>query len=443
MNESIAVVFIFDDKILDSLSPDDRRITFIHNSLEELRQKLEENNSTLIIRYGDPVKEIPELARKLKVRAVFTNRDYEPYAKLRDSKVKTLLEQDAIEFYSFKDHVIFEADEVKNQSGQYFKVFTPFSKAWRAKLSKSDISEAKVSLKNLLPKKDLENYSQKLSDIFKDGRFKRQELYLTAGRKGAVEQFNAFKKRIQDYKDKRDFPSIAGTSRISAHLRFGTLNVRELLRHSQGKDIGTFTWHNELIWREFYQMLLVGFPQLPEKCFQTKYDGLVWPGTRKHFEAWCEGQTGYPLIDATMRHFKRTGWVHNRLRMIVASFLTKDLLCDWKWGEQYFAKHLLDFELASNNGGWQWAASVGCDAQPYFRVFNPTLQSERFDPHAKFIVDEVPEIAKVPLKFIHAPWTAKTEELKTWGVALGKNYPHPIVVHATQKETAIKLFKEF
>jgi len=438
-SNELAVAFVFDSVILSRLKKDDRRLTFIHQSLQELKSKLEENGSTLIIRHGDPKREILHIAEKLEIDALFVNRDYETYAKERDLFVQTALHKKDIAFYSFKDHVIFESEEIKNKSGDFFKVFTPYSKAWRAHVESRHFEEAKVSLKKLLPDSILSKISQDPS--LEELGFEKQNLYVSAGRQGAALQLKEFKKNISLYKEKRDFPALEGTSRLSVHLRFGTLNVRELFRYTAGKDTGTFTWHNELIWREFYQMLLASFPQLPEKCFQSKCDSIEWPGTKEHFKLWCEGQTGYPLIDATMRHFNKTGWMHNRLRMVVASFLSKDLLCDWRWGEKYFAQHLLDFELASNNGGWQWAASVGCDAQPYFRIFNPVLQSERFDPEAKFIKEEVPELSKVPNKFIHAPWLASKDQLKLWGVELGKNYPHPIVDHAAQKAKAIALFK--
>lgn len=438
-SDEIAVAFIFDSVILNKLKKDDRRLTFIYQSIQELKNKLEEKGSTLIIRHGDPKKEILQIVEELGADALFVNRDYEAYAKERDQYVQIELNKQNVSFHSFKDHVIFEAEEIKNQAGDFFKVFTPYSKAWRARVDSEHFAEAKLSLKKLVPHSALKKLSQ--NPTLNELGFEEQKLYVTPGRQGAALQLKEFKKKIALYKEKRDFPSLEGTSRLSVHLRFGTLNVRELFRYTAGKDAGTFTWHNELIWREFYQMLLASSPQLPERCFQSKCDSIVWPGSKEHFKLWCEGQTGYPLIDATMRHFNKTGWMHNRLRMVVASFLSKDLLCDWRWGEKYFAQHLLDFELASNNGGWQWAASVGCDAQPYFRIFNPTLQSERFDPEAKFIRQELPELSKLPNKYIHAPWLATKTQLSDWEVELGKNYPHPVVDHAQQKAKAIALFK--
>ena len=440
-SKETCVVFVFDSNILRHLDPDDRRVTFLYDSLLEVQEKLKKAGSQLIVRYGDPKIEIPLVAKELKVDAVFCNRDYEKYAKERDTFVENDLKKNKIEFYTFKDHVVFECDEVKTQGGDYFRVFTPYSKAWRAKLTKETFQEAKVSLKNLISSHELKKVNQDLS--LKKAGFERNPPFIKAGMSGALAQIQDFKKRVSHYEEKRNFPAIHnGTSLLSPHLRFGTISIRELVRLTPGKDKGTQVWHSELIWRDFFQMLLAAFPKVATESFQLKYKNLPWPGTKKDFQAWVEGQTGYPLIDAAMRHFAKTGWMHNRLRMIVASFLTKDLLCHWQWGESYFAKQLLDFDLAANNGGWQWASSVGCDAQPYFRIFNPILQSERFDPEGEFIRSEVPELKKIPNKFIHAPWKASKGELLHWGVELGKNYPHPLVDHAQQKEKILKIFKD-
>ena len=441
-SEETAVVFVFDSNILKKISNnEDRRLTFIYESLVEIDSQLRAKGSQLIVLHGDPTQEIPQLAQRLNIDAVFTNRDYEPYAKKRDAHVEETLKKAAKKFFSLKDQVIFEADEVKNLSGDYFKVFTPYSKTWRAKVTKQNVEEAQVRLKNLAPAKNIQGFSQKLE--LESVGFKETKNWIKGGCKNAHKLAQDFLKSVKNYKDERDFPALTqGTSHLSTHLRFGTINVRELFRETWGlQNAGALTWQNELIWREFYQMLLSAYPSLPENCFQEKCNSIKWPGTQKDFKAWCEGQTGYPIVDAAMRHFNKTGWMHNRLRMIVASFLTKDLLCSWKWGEKYFANHLLDFDLASNNGGWQWAASVGCDAQPYFRIFNPVLQSERFDPEGVFLKAELPELKKLSLKYLHAPWTATPLELSAYGIELGKTYPHPIVIHAEQKDKAIKLFK--
>jgi deoxyribodipyrimidine photo-lyase len=441
-SDEIAVVFVFDSNILKKISnKQDRRLTFIFESLAEIDAQLRAKGSQLVVLQGDPMQEIPQLAQNLNIDAVFTNRDHEPYALKRDSTVQRKLKESGKEFLTFKDQVIFEAQEVKNLAGDYFKVFTPFSKAWRAKLGKHDVEEARVRLKNLISSQKLQKVSQKLE--LESVGFHKTKNWIEGGTKGALQLKKSFLKNIKDYKNNRDLPALSeGTSHLSVHLRFGTLNPRELFRETWGlQSTGAITWQNELIWREFYQMLLQANPSLPDNCFQEKCNSIKWPGTQKDFQAWCEGQTGYPIVDAAMRHFNKTGWMHNRLRMIVASFLTKDLLCSWKWGEKYFADHLLDFDLASNNGGWQWAASVGCDAQPYFRIFNPVLQSERFDTEGVFLKAELPELKKLPLKYLHAPWTATPMELLSAGVKLGDEYPHPIVNHAEQKDKAIKLFK--
>jgi deoxyribodipyrimidine photo-lyase len=257
-----------------------------------------------------------------------------------------------------------------------------------------------------------------------------------------VRRLRAFLSHIHDYDRRRDFPADpSGTSGLSVHLRFGTISIRALVREAQKRPSkGAATWWSELIWREFYQMILACFPHVVKGSFRPEYDSIRWPGTKAHFERWCAGQTGYPLVDAAMRHFNRTGWMHNRLRMIVAAFLVKDLLVDWRRGEAYFARHLLDFDLAANNGGWQWSASTGCDAQPYFRIFNPVTQSRRFDPEGAFIRTVIPELAGFSARDIHWPAGAPQARQAEAGCRVGKDYPAPIVDHAIQRRLAIELF---
>jgi deoxyribodipyrimidine photo-lyase len=269
---------------------------------------------------------------------------------------------------------------------------------------------------------------------------------VTPGMSGAATLRDDFLDRIAGYKDARDFPSVKGVSYLSVHNRFGTISIRALARIAYAetlrkKNIGAETWLSELIWRDFYFQIIWHHPHAAKSAFKPEYDALKWENDRALFAAWCEARTGYPIIDAAMRQINETGYMHNRLRMIVASFLTKDLLIDWRWGEQYFAEHLNDFDLSANNGGWQWAASTGCDAQPYFRIFNPITQSERFDPQGKFIRRYLPELADVPEKYIHAPWTMPPLEAKACGVTIGHEYPQPIVDHAVQRDKALALFK--
>lgn len=420
LSDSSAVVFIFDPKILTKLSQNDRRLSYIHASLEELDQKLRVQDSCLIVRYGDPIIEIPKLVKELKINAIFTNRDYEPMAKQRDDAVRAALQ---IPFLDFKDQVIFERNEILSGSGLPYKVFTPYKNAWLKALRQTDYSERKTKALNLLNQKILSQFIHPW-DLEKIG-FKKSKLWLEPGEKAAQVQLKKFLPHMQNYTQARDFPAQDATSGLSVALRFGTISIRTLVGAARkSKSSGHQTWLSELIWRDFYQMILDHFPHVVDHAFKPEYDKLKWPGTKAHFKAWCDGQTGYPIVDAAMRHFKQTGWMHNRLRMVVASFLTKDLLCDWRWGEAYFAQNLLDFDLAANNGGWQWSASTGCDAQPYFRIFNPCSQSERFDPEGEFIKKIMPELRALSAKEIHLPQA------------------NAIVDHSIQRNKALALFKK-
>ncbi len=433
--EAMAIVFVFDTKILSALQDkNDRRITFIKHSLEELDATLRERGSCLIVRFGDPAKEIPALAKELGATIVFTNRDYEAAAIQRDQSVQKELQKFSCSFESFKDQVVFEKKELLTGGGTPFKVFTPYKNAWLKQLKIEHYLEYKTPLKNLLPRSEIEKFSSSWN--WKNLGFLENSLWLKAGEKAAVKRLQKFqKKSLREYKIGRDFPAITdGTSGLSTHLRFGTISIREALRMVlEHKGIGTETWISELIWRDFYQMILHEFPHVNTQAFKAEYNGIQWPGQEKHFQAWCEGNTGFPIVDAAMRHFNATGWIHNRLRMIVASFLVKDLLIDWKWGEKYFARHLLDFDFAANNGGWQWCASTGCDAQPYFRIFNPTSQSEKFDPKGDYIREYCPELKSLSTKEIHSPLV---------GRLFGVKYPQPIVEHAQQRTKALALFQK-
>ncbi len=427
-SEKVLPVFVIDETIVGKLPKNDRRITFLQKSLDEVAEALEKQGSRLLVVHGDPVEKIPELARKLKVQAVFTANDYEPYAKKRDAEVFTRLKAAGVEFHSFKDQVIFERDEILNGSGEPYKVFTPYSNNW---LKQFEANRAR-HLRDYQPKMgalwDASEIKQK-SVSFWDLGFEEQDLVVPPGSKAAKQLLKKFADHISKYQEARDFPALAGTSRLSVHLRFGTISIRELIRFAEEHlSAGTKVWVKELIWREFYQMILDRYPHVAKGSFKRECDQIKWPGKKEHFEAWVEGKTGYPIVDAAMREFKQTGWMHNRLRMVVAMFLTKDLLLDWRMGEKYFADTLLDFDLASNNGGWQWSASTGCDAQPYFRVMNPYSQSERFDFDGEYIRKWVPELSKLRGKQIHHP--------------LPFEYMEPIVDHAEQRLVAIDLFKK-
>lgn len=444
----VFVAFVFDTQILSKISninKKDRRVHFIFESVMELRKKLRLHGGDLIILYGDPQVEIPKLAAHLKVQTVFVGRDYESYAKKRDSQVAKSLKKSSVDFISLKDHVVFEGLEVKSATDTPYKVFTPYKKNWLKKVRRSDIEERKPDLKKLAaPIKGLSNVS-KISDIgfeLSDIMILTREV-TSPGEDAAQRQLKQFAKVLGSYKDQRDIPALESTSKLSMHFRFGTISIRQAVRLCQEtRNEGSRTWLSELIWRDFYHMVLDVFAHVENKSFKPEFDKIKWPGLKQHFQAWTQGQTGFPIIDAAMRHFAKTGWMHNRLRMVVASFLVKDLLIDWRLGEKYFAENLLDFDLASNNGGWQWCASTGCDAQPYFRIFNPTSQSQRFDADGKFIRKHCPELSGFSNKNIHAPHLSTPMEQLEAGCIIGRDYPLPIVDHKTQREKILKLYKD-
>jgi deoxyribodipyrimidine photo-lyase len=448
-------VFVFDTDILEPLKERglqaDRRVEFIHASLIELGASLRELGRTngaegvgLIVRHARAQEAIPQLARELAVQAVFANHDDEPSAHARDAHVLGDLAHEGIMFHGFKDHVIFERREVLTQAGQPYGVFTPYKNAWLKGLEPFHLKAYPVGryAANLAPLRTPPSMPSLASLGFVPSNL--AQLKIPTGASGALALFEDFVGRIDRYQATRDFPAIKGPSYLSVHLRFGTISVRRIASvayamHLQG-IVGASTWLSELIWRDFYHQILSNFPHVVGHAFKPEYD-LIKFEHGKHgkelFAAWCEGRTGYPLVDAAMAQINQTGYMHNRLRMVVASFLVKDLGIDWRWGEAYFADHLIDFDLAANNGGWQWASSSGCDAQPYFRIFNPVTQSERFDPQGKFIRRYLPQLAALPDAAIHAPWKANEVELVAAGLALGKDYPRPVVDHAEARERTL------
>ena len=383
---------------------------------------------------------IPRLARTLGVEAVFANRDYEPDAVARDLAVSEALAGAGIAFLDFKDQVIFERDEVLTNKGTPYGVFTPYKRAWLQALTPAHIEAFSIEVApDQMPAQAPALPS--LNDLgFEAGNL--DALPIETGAAGGEAAFEDFQARLNRYKALRDFPAKKGVSYLSVHLRFGTVSIRQLVSYAQAQGgEGAETWLSELIWREFYQMVLWHRPDVVDKSFKPEFDALKWDDKPEWFQAWCEGRTGYPLVDAGMRQLNETGYMHNRLRMVVASFLTKDLGIHWFEGERYFAAHLNDYDLAANNGGWQWAASTGCDGQPWFRIFNPVTQSERFDPEGKFIRRYVPELTKVPDKFIHAPWTMPEDKQQDSGCVIGRDYPRPIVDHAVARERTLARFK--
>ncbi|WP_289030423.1 deoxyribodipyrimidine photo-lyase, partial [uncultured Algoriphagus sp.] len=367
--KNVLPIFIFDKDILEKLEDKaDRRVDFLHQTLSNLQSQLKDLGSDLEVLHGKPIEVYQDLLKNYSVKSVYTNHDYEPYARLRDEKIEEFLTEKGVVFRTFKDQCILEKEEVVKDDGKPYTVYSPYARKWKSKITDFHFNPYPTEkyLDNLLRFSVGEMLS--LSDI----GFKPTDLSIPS----AEFELNV----IKNYHNTRDIPSIDGTSRLSVHLRFGTISIRELARMAQKTNE---KYLNELIWRDFYMMILWHFPEV-DKSFKRKYDAIEWERNEKHFEAWCTGETGYPIVDAGMRELDATGWMHNRVRMIVASFFTKHLLLDWRLGEAYFAKKLIDFELSSNNGGWQWASGSGCDAAPYFRVFNPDLQTKKFDPDLKY-----------------------------------------------------------
>ncbi|MCX7877375.1 MAG: DNA photolyase family protein [Ignavibacteria bacterium] len=373
----VVPVFIFDTNILDKLeNKNDARVEFIHNRLCEINIHLRKIGSSLKVYYGKAEDIWREILKDFEINEVYTNRDYEPYARERDNNVRKLLSSYGVGFHDFKDQVVFETGEVVKSDGKPYTVFTPYSKAWLKMLEKFPT---------------VRYDSEKLIENFCKAEFSFPSLDEIGFGKSAIEfpPAEIREDTIINYHKTRDYPFYdKGTSRLGVHLRFGTVSVRELVKLALKLNR---VWLNELIWREFFMMILWNFPESVVNSFRKEYDLIEWRNNEKEFELWCKGETGYPIVDAGMRELNTTGYMHNRVRMIVASFLTKDLLIDWRWGERYFAEKLLDFELSSNVGNWQWAAGTGCDAAPYFRIFNPDSQTKKFDPELKYIRKWVPE----------------------------------------------------
>ena len=396
-------VFVFDRNILKHLKPNDARVQFIHNTLLGMQKKLLEVGSSLHIKYGTPEEIFNELCNVYDIESVYVNRDYEPYAQERDKEMHTWFQSKNISFIGKKDHVIFEKNEVVKDNGAPYTVFTPYSKKWKSLLKPADIE-------SFPSEKHISNFHKTTQD---NAEIPSLTSMGFAGSDQTIPVGFPELKIIEKYHLQRDIPSILGTTRISIHLRFGTISIRQCTAIGLEKNE---KWLNELIWRDFYQMIIFHFPYTVNGAFKPIYDRIPWRNNEQEFQSWCEGKTGYPIVDAGMRELNTTGFMHNRVRMIVASFLTKHLLIDWRWGERYFAEKLLDFELASNIGGWQWAAGSGCDAAPYFRVFNPKLQTDKFDPAFTYI--------------------------KQWVSEFGtKEYPNPIVEHTFARNRCLEVYK--
>lgn len=374
-DKKVLPVFIFDKEILSQLNdPSDKRVDYIHQVLTEINDELKKHKSTLITYYGKPLDVFRQLIKDFEIGSVFCNRDYEPQAIERDGLIKEFLEKNDIEFCDYKDQVIFEKDDILKSDHTPYTVYTPYSKKWKEKLNSVTIRKLTPDFTNFFPQKH-----KKITGLKEMGFEKTDFEY----QKPVLE-----KKVIDTYDQYRDFPALDHTTRLGIALRFGTISVRECVGFAI-KHNGT--WLNELIWREFFMQILFHFPYVVKGCFKKKYENIKWRNNEKEFKLWCDGKTGYPIVDAGMRQLNETGFMHNRIRMVTASFLTKHLLVDWRWGEAYFAEKLLDYELSSNNGNWQWAAGCGCDAAPYFRIFNPEAQTKKFDKDSKYINEWLPE----------------------------------------------------
>lgn len=376
-------IFIFDENILEDLPKNDARITFIFSLLEEMQTELKKHKKSLAVFKGNPSTIFSKLLKENKIEKVFTNTDYEPYAKKRDSEIKQFLNEKGVDFETFKDQVVFEKDEIVKDDGKPYVVFTPFANKWKQTFSAKN-------LENFPSEKNLSKVVSHNYDFLslKEIGFEKSKIQ--------VKPFDISKKIIENYKETRDFPAVEGTSGLSPYLRFGKVSIREMVEKSNASREKTFL--NELIWREFFMQILWHFPETVTQSFRPKYDKIKWRNNEKEFELWKNGKTGYPIVDAGMRQLNETGTMHNRVRMVVASFLCKHLLIDWRWGEAYFAEKLLDYEQSSNVGNWQWAAGSGVDAAPYFRIFNPSEQTKKFDKDLIYIKKYVPEFQDLDYK---------------------------------------------
>ncbi|MGA1226592.1 MAG: cryptochrome/photolyase family protein [Tamlana sp.] len=399
----ILPIFIFDSEILEKLPEDDARVTFIYNVLQKMRSKLQDAyDSSLAMFHGKPMEIYKQLVKDYDINCVYTNHDYEPYSKKRDEEIKAFLEKQDVGFKTFKDQVIFEKDEVLKNDGDPYVVFTPYMKTWKEKFKTHNLEIYYTNnyLSNLVKHSRLPNLS--LSDI----GFKRSPQ--------TIADYTVTSTLIQEYEAKRNFPAKDATSRLGPHLRFGTVSIRKMVKKVIAEKNEIF-WQ-ELIWREFFMQILWHFPHTVNQSFKSKYDRIEWRNNETDFKLWCEGKTGYPLVDAGMRQLNETGFMHNRVRMLVGSFLCKHLLIDWRWGEAYFAEKLHDYEMASNVGNWQWVAGSGVDAAPYFRIFNPTTQIEKFDKNLEYIKKWVPDFQEL-------------------------TYPSEMVDHIMARERCLKVYK--
>ncbi len=461
--KQVHCLFVFDSAILEPLPSDDRRVAFIHASVAALQETLRQAGGQLWVAHGDSARVVPALAQALKTEALFFNHDYEPGARERDAGITKALQQDGIAVQSFKDQAIFEKNEVLTGSRRPYSVFTPYKRAW-LQAAEGDRAFAPHRSEHHFdrlapPPTRKPSLPHDAGQLFNDMPtlaelgFADAQTPVAGGEDAALTLLEDFEPRIGAYHRTRDFPALASTSTLSVHLRHGTISVRALARTAYATAqtaqdrAGAETWLSELVWRDFFFQVLYHNPRLvaqgKRQAFRPEYDQIRWENGKTadaHFQAWCDGRTGFPLVDAAMRQINQTGFMHNRVRMVVATFLCKDLGIDWRRGEAYFEALLNDFDLSANNGNWQWASSSGCDAQPWFRIFNPLTQSEKFDASGAFIRQYVPELAPLDDKAIHAPWLAGVETLHQAKIELGRTYPRPLVDHAQARQRTLERY---
>ena len=429
----------------------EKRVYFLYQALESLKNALGKNSFHLRIVSGSSTDVFTKIIDRAGNVHLFANEQPEPYCIKRDEKVRKLIETNGGMFTLTTDSTIFCLGEILKDNGKPYVVYTPYKNAFLNKLTAKNYGKMKYSFNNFKKAKEYKLTGFDIIDPAKEMKELKGSEGFDGSRMSGLRELKGFwENRLENYRTKRDFPAINGTSKLSPHLHFGTIGIREAFRtgftkikkaRSSKEKTEIQTWVNELIWREFYYNVTYHFPKIMKNSFQEKYDTLNWNKNSKFFKAWCEGKTGYPIVDAGMRQLVKTGWMHNRVRMITAMFLTKHLLIDWRKGERFFAEHLVDMDFSSNNGGWQWSASTGVDAAPYFRIFNPVLQSKKFDKDGDYIRKFVPELTPLPAKYIHSPWEINKEQQIEFGFNMGKDYPKPIVDHSTARELAIKEYK--
>jgi deoxyribodipyrimidine photo-lyase len=457
-SQEVICLFVLDPTIIDNVNAGEARLSFLFSSLENLAWELEKYGSRLIIRQGEPLQELTKLMQESKSSTLYFNRDYSPFARKRDEKIERELHAQGYTVKTAKDLVIFEKAEIVAGSSTPYTVFTPYKRRWLESILIADLTDFETNYELLrCQSEDLRN----LTSLKLPPSPVKQAWYLPASTSVALDRLAQWSgektgngdesiARIEDYAEQRNYPDIGVTSRLSPFLRFGLISVRQCYRAAFNARERTTrialrnscdTWISELIWRDFYHQILWNFPQVSKRAFQKKYEAIVWSKNSVDLQTWKDGRTGYPIVDAGMRQLNRENWMHNRLRMITASFLTKHLLIDWREGEKCFWKMLVDGDKAANNGGWQWSASTGTDAQPYFRIFNPILQSEKFDPQGNFIRRYLPELEKVPTEYIHEPWKMSRTMQENLGCIIGKDYPKPIIEHTLARERTLAVFK--